>query len=167
MTRWPNPAVIQAADLGPCAPCARRGRPNIPAVRQVDGEAFCVHCFRGADGPPGGIIPSASEIKSKPLLRTQPERAAAIVADYMAGMRLDEIREKHNCASHTVLRLVRMARCELRSGGPPALDEQQLAQDYLHGYSYRKLAEKYGLPMGSILYYVRRVGIEPNRNEYR
>jgi len=82
-------------------------------------------------------------------------------------MRLDEIREKHNCASHTVLRLVRMARRELRSAARPALDRQQLARDYLAGSPYRKLAEKYRLPASSILYHLRRVGVEPNRNQCR
>ena len=112
-------------------------------------------------------ISPAAEIKSKPLLRTEPERAAAIVADYAAGMRLEEIREKHYCASHTLLRLVRMARGELRNAGRPALDRQQLARDYLHGWPYRKLAGKYHLPASSIVYYLRRVGIEPNRNQCR
>lgn len=144
-----------------CVPCAERGRPNVPAMREVSGEGFCHNCFRGGNGPSS---PQNYPVKANRLaVRTQ--RMIGIAADYKEGLRIHDICLKHRCRPAMVIEAAKNARLMLRSMKAAAVNDRNLARDYLAGQPYRELTRRYGIPASTILRRLRRAGIAPNRNK--
>ena len=145
-----------------CVPCATRGRPNVPAMHEVGGEGFCHNCFRGGNGPSS---PQNYPVKAnRSALRMQ--RMIPIAEDYQDGLRIVDICLKHRCRPAMVIEAAKKAQLALRSMGKAPSVSRNLITDYLAGWPYRDLSHRHGIPVGSILYHLRRAGIEPNRNEH-
>lgn len=79
-------------------------------------------------------------------------------------MRVAEIGLRHHCRAAKVISLAREARLKMRNSAPLSVKDVLLRRDYLAGCPYRELTRKYGIPIGSIVFRLRRAGVEPNRN---
>jgi len=64
-----------------------------------------------------------------------------------------------------VIEAAKNARLMLRSMKAAAVNDRNLARDYLAGQPYRELTRRYGIPASTILRRLRRAGIAPNRNK--
>jgi hypothetical protein len=153
-----------------CQPCKDRGRWHVPGTREVNAEWFCLDCFRGRNGPePSGSLAmrsGLSDLQKAIISVAKVKRMAAIAMDYNEGLRILDICLKHRCSSAMAIQAAKNAQLALRQMDRSAIDKRKLIRDYLAGRPYRELSQQYGIPASSILFHLRKAGIEPNRNKH-